>query len=75
MDKNCPKCGKKLSVFYMKPNCPGCGCNFMSYNVNERLEADAEKAEAEYAALEALINKVLPKKIKELIEKKKGNKE
>lgn len=32
MDNKCPKCGKKLSVFYLKPECPECGCNIMYYN-------------------------------------------
>ena len=24
-DKYCPNCGKRLSFFYLKQNCPGCG--------------------------------------------------
>lgn len=58
MDNKCPKCGKKLSVFYLKENCPECGCNIMYYNMEERLEADAIKAEAEWAKAEELLNKV-----------------
>ena len=49
MENKCPKCGAKLSVFYLKPECPKCGCNIMNYNMEERLEADADKAEAELA--------------------------
>lgn len=45
MENKCPKCGAKLSVFYLKPECPKCGCNIMNYNMEERLEADADKAE------------------------------
>ena len=44
MENKCPKCGAKLSVFYLKPECPKCGCNIMNYNMEERLEADADKA-------------------------------
>jgi predicted nucleic acid-binding Zn-ribbon protein len=47
MENKCPKCGAKLSVFYLKPECPKCGCNIMNYNMEERLEADAEWAKAE----------------------------
>ena len=31
MENKCPKCGAKLSVFYLKPECPKCGCNIMNY--------------------------------------------
>ena len=51
MENKCPKCGAKLSVFYLKPECPKCGCNIMNYNMEERLEADADKAEAECCLL------------------------
>ena len=55
MENKCPKCGAKLSVFYLKPECPKCGCNIMNYNMEERLEADADKAEAEWAKAEKLL--------------------
>lgn len=73
MNNKCPQCGKKLSVFYFRPECSGCGCNFMSYNYKERLEADAEKAAAEYEKLERIIAKITPKKLKAFIDKKKDN--
>ena len=75
MNNNCPKCNRKLSVLYLKPTCPDCGCNIMSYNMKERLEEDAQKAEAEFAALETLLDKVLPKKIKVFIDRKKNGDE
>ena len=28
----------------LKAECPKCGCNIMNYNMEERLEADADKA-------------------------------
>ena len=43
----------------------------MSYNYKERLEADAEKAAAEYEKLEKIIAKITPKKLKAFIDKKK----
>lgn len=58
MDNKCPKCGRKLSIFYLKQNCPDCGCDLLYYNMEENLERDAEKAEAEYAKLDRFINKV-----------------
>lgn len=69
MEKNCPKCGEKLSIFYLKQNCPKCGCDLLYYNMEERLEADAEKAEAEYAALDKFLDKLTPKFIKNKKEK------
>lgn len=48
MDNKCPKCGKKLNVFYFKSECPECGCNMMYYNMEARLEEDSIKAEAEW---------------------------
>ena len=58
MENKCPKCGAKLSVFYLKPECPKCGCNIMNYNMEERLEADADKA----AKAEKLLAKFKKKK-------------
>lgn len=57
MESKCPKCGKKLSVFYIKQNCPDCGCDLLNYNREESLEKDAEKAEAEFAKLENILSK------------------
>lgn len=42
---NCPKCGKKLSPFYFKQDCPSCGVNLLYYNMEERLQADAKEAQ------------------------------
>ena len=62
MEKNCPRCGEKLSVFYIKQNCRECGCDLLNYNREEELEKDAEKAEAEFAKLEKLISRFKRKK-------------
>lgn len=55
MDNKCPKCGKKLSVFYLKSECPECGCNIMYYNMESRLEADSIRAEREWASVQKLL--------------------
>ncbi len=55
MDNKCPKCGKKLSVFYIKETCSECGCNLMYYNMESRLEEDSKKAEAEFEKLERIL--------------------
>ena len=36
MSNKCPKCGAKLSPFYLKPNCPSCGVNIVQYGFDER---------------------------------------
>lgn len=64
MDNICPKCGEKLSVFYLKPNCPKCGCNLMYYNMESRLEEDSVRAEQEWDKLDKLVDKITPKFIK-----------
>ncbi len=58
MDNKCPKCGKKLSVFYIKQDCPECGCDLVYYDMENRLRKDGEKAEAEYAKLDEFMNKL-----------------
>ncbi len=62
MAGKCPKCEKKLSIFYIKQNCCECGCDLLNYNREESLERDAEKAEAEFAKLDALLSKFKRKK-------------
>ncbi len=61
MENKCPKCGKKLSVFYIKETCSDCGCNLMYYNMEKRLAEDEAKAEAEYKKLDDFITKVKSK--------------
>ena len=62
MDNKCPKCGAKLSIFYLKPTCPKCGCNIMYYNMESRLEEDSIRAEAEWKKAEKLIPKFIKNK-------------
>lgn len=75
MDNKCPKCGEKLSIFYLKENCPHCGANIMYYNMDKRLEEDAAKAEAEYEKLSQFLDKITPKFIKKRMQKKKEEEE
>lgn len=58
MDNKCPKCGKKLSIFYVRQNCPGCGCNIMYYNMEKRLDKDAQKAEKEWGKVQKTLGKI-----------------
>ena len=48
----------------MDNKCPKCGCNIMYYNMEQRLDADAEKAEAEWAKVDALLYKLTPKRFR-----------
>lgn len=61
MDNKCPKCNKKISLFYLKQNCPHCGCDLVNYDLERRLEEDSIKAEAEFEAVNNLIIKVKSK--------------
>ncbi len=58
MDK-CPKCGKKLSILYVKQECPECGCDILYYDMDRRLEEDARQAEKEFEALNRFLDKVM----------------
>ena len=69
MDK-CPKCGKKLSLFYVKQTCKECVCNILYYDMDKRLEEDAFQAEKEFESLEKFLDKVTPSFIKKRKESK-----
>ncbi len=71
-DKYCPKCGKKLSLFRMKPNCPGCGVDMLRYNAAERLERDAQQAAREVEALWRFLHRADKARIIEKYCAKKG---
>lgn len=57
MDNKCPKCGVKLKITYLKPECPECGCDLNYYDYENRLEKDAEQAEKEFQWVEEKLNK------------------
>lgn len=56
MSNKCPKCGAKLSPFYLKPNCPSCGVNNVQYGFDERLESDKIRAEKEWERFDNFLN-------------------
>lgn len=45
MNNSCPKCGKKISPFYFKQNCPHCNVDLLYYNLEKRLADDAEESQ------------------------------
>lgn len=53
MNKNnlCPKCGKKITAFYLKEKCPHCNVNLLYYNLEDNLKADALQAQKEVDAV------------------------
>ncbi len=58
MNNKCPKCGERLSPFYMKQNCPKCNTNLVYYNLDKRLQADHEKAMHEQEAVDRVLNNI-----------------
>lgn len=55
---NCPKCGVKLKITDWRPNCPKCGVNLVYYGMEERLLADADKAESEHAVTQKKFDRI-----------------
>ena len=72
MDNKCPKCKEKLSVFYMKQNCPKCGANLLYYGIEDRLKEDAEKAKKEVETFWRIIRKIDRANLVEKYYKKRG---
>lgn len=58
MSNKCPKCGEKLSPFYMKQNCPKCNTNLVYYDLDNRLKADHEQAIKEQEAVDRVLNNI-----------------
>ena len=56
MSNKCPKCGARLSPFYLKPNCPSCRVNIVQYGFDERLENDKIRAEKEWERFDNFLN-------------------
>lgn len=55
---NCPKCAYRLKLTDYKPECPSCGVNLMYYKMEERLAADADKAEAEHIKMQPRVDRL-----------------
>lgn len=51
LENKCPKCGEKLSIFYLKQECPKCKTNLLYYGLEDRLENDRIQAEKEENAV------------------------
>ena len=71
-DKYCPACGQKLSFFYLKPECPGCGVDLLRYDIEGRLERDAAQAAEEVEALWRFLRKADKARVIEKYCRKKG---
>jgi signal transduction histidine kinase len=55
---NCPKCGYKLKLRDIKPECPECGVNVVYYKIEDRLREDADKAELEQAKFQPKMDRL-----------------
>lgn len=56
LENKCPKCGEKLSIFYLKQECPKCKTNLLYYDLENRLEQDRIQAEKEANAVNKFLN-------------------
>ena len=54
----CPKCGYKLSMIDIKPECPVCGINLVYYGMEESLKEEADRAEFEHAASQPAMDRL-----------------
>ena len=54
----CPKCGYKLSMIDIKPECPVCGINLVYYGMEESLKQEADRAEFEHAASQPMMDRL-----------------
>ena len=54
----CPNCGYKLKFYDWKPDCPKCKVNLVYYGMEEKLQNDADKAEAEHARVQKKIDRL-----------------
>lgn len=53
----CPKCNRKLHIWDIKAECPGCGVNIANYDWENRLEQDAVEAEIAFAKMRETLKK------------------
>ena len=52
MAEYCPKCNYKFKKTDWRPECPQCGVNVLYYGIEDRLRAEADKAELEHAHMQ-----------------------
>ncbi|MCL2513092.1 MAG: hypothetical protein FWF08_04240 [Oscillospiraceae bacterium] len=55
---NCPKCDYHLKLTDWRPECPKCGVNLVYYGMEERLRAEADKAEYEHAMFQPKVDRL-----------------
>ena len=58
MASYCQKCGYKLSMIDIKPECPVCGINLVYYGMEDSLKKEADKAEFEHATLQPRLDRL-----------------
>lgn len=58
MASYCPKCGYKLSMTDIKPECPVCGVNLVYYGMEDKLKKEADAAEFEHALFQPRIDRL-----------------
>jgi len=56
--RKCPKCAESLSPLYFGTVCKHCGADLLYYHFDERLEQDAQKADAQEEKVQRLLNKL-----------------
>lgn len=54
----CPKCNYKLKLTDWRPECPQCGVNVVYYGIEDRLNAEADKAEYEHAMFQPKVDRI-----------------
>ena len=52
MAEYCPKCNYRFKPTDWRPECPKCGVNVLYYGIEDRLRAEADKAELEHAHMQ-----------------------
>ena len=57
MKATCPKCGRVLRAWEWRQNCPQCGVNLIGYDLQARLQRDADQAETEFAMVQPYIDR------------------
>ncbi|MBR6780698.1 MAG: hypothetical protein IKM24_06750 [Clostridia bacterium] len=58
MASYCPKCNYKLKITDWRPECPKCGVNVVYYGIEDRLNAEADKAEYEHAMFQPKVDRI-----------------
>ena len=57
MKATCPRCGRVLRAWEWRQDCPQCGVNMIGYDLQNRLQRDADQAETEFAMVQPCIDR------------------